>query len=637
MKYLIVFISSVVFSFTVQAQLDWTEVEIPMSDGQFLAGDIYLPPDWESGPTILVQTPYWKDLYHFVGLPMGIFFNQDEMGYAMVIVDWRGFFGSADAAYTGSPTRGEDGYDVVEWIAGQEWSDGKIGTWGPSALGRIQYQTAREQPPHLVCMVPQVASPLYEYSEYYHNGAARTEYLEQTDALGFGTSPLIYANPYYNLLWSFTENANHYPEEITIPTFMIGGWYDHNIDVMIRSFAELQTMSATDVQAQHKLLMGPWVHGGSGTAIIGSNIQGELEYLMAEGWSDSLAFAFFDYHLKDIDNGWNETPAVQYFQMGDDEWRSAPEFPVETQLNTLYLQPDFSMSTDLPSEPAELAFQYDPTDPSPTIGGPTLRIDLDQGPYDQSDLVESRDDILVFTTAELPADADVVGAIKVRLGIKTDVIDTDVAVRLCDVYPDGRSMLVNCGIYRLRFLNGFTLEAETMLIPGDAYFADITLPHTALTFKAGHRIRLDITGSNYPLYNRNMNTGGEMYPDGNGDTLVNPLVAQNLLLVNTSDINTSYIGLPMTGDYPVAVNDFMPSPKILVFPNPASAMLQLELGREMELNTTFGLYDASGKLVHTFSSGSRSFSLDVSAFESGVYTLQNLSGNIPVFEKIVIR
>jgi putative CocE/NonD family hydrolase len=433
------------------------------------------------------------------------------------------------------------------------------------------------------------------------------------------------------------ENANLYPDEIAIPALMIGGWYDHNIDVMVQTFSDLQSQSAPAMQNQHRLLMGPWVHGGSGTAIVGSNLQGELSYPSAEGWSDSLAFAFFDYHLRGIDNNWQNTPAVQFFQMGDDEWRTADSFPVATQTNTIFLHPDLTLSAQIPSTEAEIAFQYNPEDPSPTIGGPTLRTDLDQGPFDQSELVESREDVLVFTSPVLTDDAEVIGAVKVRLGIKTDVSDTDIAVRLCDVYPDGRSMLVNCGIYRLRFLNGFTQADETFLTDGNGYFAEITLPHTALTFKEGHRIRLDVTGSNYPMFNRNMNTGGEMYPNGNGDTLVNPIIANNLLLIGTTQPATSYIELPMTGNFPVSVYTGTIENDLRVYPNPANDIITIETGVAAQNNANYGILDASGKLIETFTVQSARFEKQVGHLSPGQYTIQCLDMDTPSGVKIVIR
>lgn len=634
MKHFLVLSFYLSCSYSAISQLDWSEVDIPMSDGEFLSGDVYLPPNWESGPVILIQTPYWKDLYHVFGLPLGIFYNQDEMEYAIVVVDWRGFFGSASAAYAGAPSRGEDGYDVVEWIASQSWSDGKIGTWGPSALGRVQFLTAREHPPHLVCIAPQVASPLYSYGEYYENGVARTEYLEQLDFLGFGTSPVIYANPYYNNLWTITENLNDYPDEIDVPVFMAGGWYDHNIDVMIKTFQDLQTVSPAAVQAQHKILMGPWVHGGSGSAIVGSATQGELEYEAAVGWSDSLAFEFFDYYLKGIDNGWNDIPPVTYFQMGDDEWRQAATIPIETNIATYYLGEDFVLNNDLPAEDGELEFQYNPEDPSPTVGGPTLRTDLDQGPFDQSDPVESRDDILVFSTQPLMQDIEVMGKARVKLLVQTDVPDTDIAVRLCDVYPDGRSMLVNCSIHRLRFLNGFTASDEQFLTSGSTYEVEIELPHTAITFKEGHRIRLGISGSNYPLYNRNMNTGGEMYPDGNGDTLVNPVVAHNKLILQP-DNATSRLELPVVDAPTILVSESELLDELFIYPNPSAG--EFLVSCQNGFYGVLRLCDAKGQLIRTIDMKRTQVFVDWSDLTPGLYHLSCTAGNKTVTKSLVIR
>src|SRR5205085_7359652 len=136
--------------------------------------------------------------------------------YIFVFVDWRGFYGSASAAYSGSPGHGEDGYDVVEWIAQQPWSNQKIGTWGASALGRVQYMTAKKNPPHLTCICPLVAGPQYEYVEYFPGGDLRTEYLEQLDGLGFGLSPVVMAHPVHDIAWTFSENANFYPDSINV-------------------------------------------------------------------------------------------------------------------------------------------------------------------------------------------------------------------------------------------------------------------------------------------------------------------------------------------------------------------------------------------------------------------------------------
>ncbi|MBU0763657.1 MAG: CocE/NonD family hydrolase, partial [Bacteroidetes bacterium] len=208
---------------------------IPMRDDKKLAADIYVP-DGGAGmqyPVILIQTPYNRLFYRYY-LPLGFGITIDDEDYVLVIVDWRGFYGSAQA-WSSTAKKGEDGYDCVEWIALQPWSDGQIGTWGPSALGRCQFETAREKPPHLVCCVPLVAAPQYNYTEYYPGGVKRTEYIEQLSGLGYSMS-LIESNPYYNYLWQYVEADSYYPSDIEVPVLMIGGWYDHNIDNMMAFF-----------------------------------------------------------------------------------------------------------------------------------------------------------------------------------------------------------------------------------------------------------------------------------------------------------------------------------------------------------------------------------------------------------------
>jgi len=371
---------------------------IPMRDGKKLLADVYLPAPNDTFPVILVQTPYNRLAYRFTEVPLFVY-QVSAMSYAMVIVDWRCFYGSASACATGAK-RGEDGYDAVEWIAAQPWCNGKVGTWGPSALGKVQYQTAREQPPHLVCGVPLVAGSQFNYQEYFPGGAARTEFIEQLDGLGFGLSTFLYANTVHNFAWTIAENDSWYPNQIAVPMLLIGGWYDHNVTVMLDLFTGLHSQSPPAVRNDHRLLMGPWAHGGFGPTHVGSSQQGELFYPAAEGWSDSLAIRFFDYWLRNVPNGWGSSPVVQYFQTGENQWQNAPQFPpTGVTDDTLFLHQNGSLLTNPPSTSGTFStISYDPRDPSPTYGGATLRQDLLQGPYDQSDTVESRQDVLLFTS-----------------------------------------------------------------------------------------------------------------------------------------------------------------------------------------------------------------------------------------------
>ncbi|MCB0429534.1 MAG: CocE/NonD family hydrolase, partial [Flavobacteriales bacterium] len=496
----------------------WSQVlspevdSIPMRDGKKIAADVYLPTSGAAYPVILIQTPYNR-LYYRLGLPLGIKKDLAGSPYAFVIIDWRCFYGSQSACVA-QPNRGQDGYDVVEWIATQSWCNGKIGTWGPSALGKIQFQTAKENPPSLTCAVPLVAGSQFNYDEYYPGGCYRTEYVEQLDALGFGLSPLLKANPVKNLTWSVAEAANLYPASIHVPMLMIGGWYDHNVEVMMALFDTLKSGGDAAIHDRHRLVMGPWAHGGSGTAQVGTAQQGDLVYQAAAGWSDSLALAFLDYHLRGVANGWDATPEIRYFQMGTDTWLAESHWPPAGQTRTLYLHDDDTLRASTPANGNGKSFQYDPHDPSPTVGGPTLKQGLQQGPYDQAPVVENRGDSWVLSTPVLNEDLVIHGRVIANLFVSSDRTDTDICLRLTDVYPDERSMLVADQVLRMRFRNGYTVADTMLMTPGQVYPVEIAFPNTAITILKGHRLRFIITSANYPRFDLNLNNGGPMYTAG---------------------------------------------------------------------------------------------------------------------------
>ena len=194
--------------FNAFAQLNPLAVSVPMRDGKFLAGDLYLPSSTGKFPVILIQTPYNKNNYKISGLPFGIKYDITKSNYAILVVDWRCRFSSISACAFGSDN-GEDGYDLVEWAGVQTWSTGKIGTWGPSALGNIQFNTAKKQPPHLVCAIPEVASPVFEYSKYFHGGVLEAASFKTLNEKLFpGSYDLVIKNPYYNATWQFVENSS---------------------------------------------------------------------------------------------------------------------------------------------------------------------------------------------------------------------------------------------------------------------------------------------------------------------------------------------------------------------------------------------------------------------------------------------
>lgn len=608
-------------------------VNIPMRDGKTLAADIYRPDTVNKYPVILIQTPYNRTFYRW-SLPLGTGLKLSTSKYAFVIVDWRCFYGSTSACVA-SPDRGKDGYDVVQWIAAQPWSDGKVGTWGPSALGKIQYQTAKEKPANLVCAAPLVAGSQFNYDEYFPGGVYRTEYVEQLDALGYGMSTTLLANPVYNLTWQFAENANMYPESITIPVFMIGGWYDHNISVMLQLFDSLKANSPVAVRTKHKLMMGPWAHGGFGAAYVGSGNQGELSYPGAAGWSDSLALRFFDHYLRGVNNNWDNEPVMRYFQLGEDNWNTCTTWPPLALPDVkLYLHKNGLLDPAVPTAAKDSSIIiYDPRDPSPTYGGTTLKQGLKQGPYNQKDTVESRNDILVFSTPVLTQNVKLKETTKAVFYVSSNRFDTDFAIRLTDVYPDGRSMLVSDGIRRMRFRKGFTAADTSRIVPGQIYQVQIDLPSTAITFLAGHRIRIDITSSNYPRFDSNLNNGNKMYVAG--DTLV----ATNT--VYFSNTKPSYVSFAFE-NYPTGVKEMAyDASHINIYPNPSSGKLFIELEQNFTEPVQLDVFSSTGQRVYSISMvngmNKEKSEINTSNWDAGIYMIRITSAEQTFTRKIIVE
>jgi uncharacterized protein len=496
------------------AQLPYQEIDIPVRDGKTLKADIYIGDGTGKKPVILVQTPYNRLLYRLSLGRKGSNFPLDTSAYHYVFVDWRGFYGSTAAAVPGYD-RGLDGYDIVEWLAAQPWSNGKIGTYGGSALGMIQFQTARHKPPHLVCAAPSIIDYRTEYSDYYCQGVLRYEHVQSLERLGFTSTDLITSRPVENALWDLIRNQSDYPEDIAVPLLMCSGWFDHYPADVLRAFADLRSRSDASVRAQHKLIMGPWTHSE-----VDLEMQGDLRFPEAVDVYRDAALQFFAYHLLGAKNGWPLQPALRYFQMGENTWKTADGWESRPAIPyTLYLHSDGNLSEQAESTAGARSMPYDPRDPSPSVGGARFN-PLDPtaipGPLDISATVEARQDALVFTSPLLQTDVRTAGPAQVTLTFSSNRTDTDVSVRLCDVYPDGRSIILGDGIRRLRFRDG--TRSEVLMQPGTPYTTTVTVPDLAHTFRPGHRIRVVIASSNWPRFDRNLNNGGEMYIAG--DTLL---------------------------------------------------------------------------------------------------------------------
>ena len=619
---IVVLLTVCVFPSLISGQNSYEVIEIPMRDGKSLVADLYLPNETDTFPVVLIQTPYNKVFFRSRGLPLGIDQELTSSPYAFVVLDWRCRFASLGACSAGS-SNGEDGYDAVEWIAAQSWCNGNIGTLGPSALGNIQYQTAREQPPHLVCAIPEVASPQIHYQQYLPGGALRTEYFLSLDVLFPGSGfNLVVANPHYNLLWRITENETMYPEDIKIPMLLIGGWFDHNLTDNLTMIDTLMHASDPSIREKHKILIGPWVHGGTGPSFLGSATQGELNFDDVAGWNNLMSRKFMDYYLLGVDNGWEHHQRYIYYQIGDGSIEESSQWPPAAVLSTtFYLNSDNSITPVMQEFNESRSFIYDPTDPSPTVGGKTLNLALSQGPYDQKE-VELRSDRLIYSTETLTSQLKVNGRIELQLYVSSDRKDTDFVLRLTDVFPDGRSMLIGESIQRMRFRNGYTVVDTSFLEQGKVYSLTLAIDDLAYTFLPGHKLRVIITSSNYPRYNRNMNTGEEMYPDNHVDTLVNPLVATNAIW--TGPDFPSKIVLPLLSSTPTAVFQSPAFSEFMIYPNPASTKIHILSDHPAG---QIWLVDLMGR-KYFYGQQSKSKSLDVQSLPDGIYwvIIKNQSG-----------
>jgi predicted acyl esterase len=596
-----ILILSCLSAFEVSAQMTPTfTASIPMRDGKSLAADVYVPVSCDSCPTILIQTPYNKNAFRN-GLPLGILQNLNASPYSWVIVDWRGFYAS-QSAIVAQPDRGKDGYDVIEWIVSQSWSNGKVGTWGPSALGVIQYQTAKEKHPNHICAVPQVATPQQSYDGYFFGGVLEKSYLQQLDALGYGLSATVLANPYYSNTWTFAENNSWYPQDITIPTLQVGGWYDHNINKMIEWYKATKTSAAAQVRNQQWLLVGPWVHGGTGSAYVGSANQGELSYPNAAFMSDTMARNFFAYYLRSSNNGWQNTPAITYYKTGANIWANDVDSSIESSTSSeLFLSENNVLRSSTGAGISD--FVCDPKSPSPTIGGQTLSTGLSQGPYNQNTL-DSRNDITTFSTDFLTNDVTISGRVKANLYIQCNKPDADIVVRVVDVYPDGRSMLINDGIRRMRFRNGYRKTDESFMNPSNIYNVEVQMPFINYTWKAGHKIKIYVSGNSSTRWDVNLQNGDSMYVAG--DTMT-----ANIQIHHSTQYPSKLI---LPGNSPLVSVKDIDFESNAIYPNPTNDKLFIQ----SDINAkSYEIYDLSGKLLRR--DNVNASAINVGDLNSGMY------------------
>jgi predicted acyl esterase len=482
-----------------------TTYMVAMRDGIKLATDVYLPGDGTGKyPVVVARTPYGKS-----NGGKGMAANASRRGYAFVVQDLRGRFQSEGhhAIIFGNDGWGEhqDGRDTLAWIARQPWCNGKIGSWGGSALGITQNMAAPVAPDELKGQFVVVAFSDYYRQGAYQGGVFRTQLIERwLQATGMVETNLatFVAHPRYDDFWK-NLNGETQAAKVRAPAVYYGGWYDIFLQGTINSFLTVHYHGGEGAKGKCRLVIGPIGHGTFT----------ELKYPAnaAQGPACSDAFTWFDHVLLGKDNAISKEKAVHYYVMGDptdpkapgNYWRHVDDWPPPCQATLFYFHLDGTLVQDKPPDGNDAkTYTYDPKDPVPNIGGQELGVPL--GPMDQR-RVEKRPDVLLFSTAALKEPVEVTGRLTAKLFVSSDCPDTDFTVKLCDVYPDGRSMLVTDGILRARYHQSF--EKDSFLEPGHVYELTVDLWSTSLVFNKGHRIRVAVSSSNSPRFEANPNTG----------------------------------------------------------------------------------------------------------------------------------
>lgn len=477
-------------------------VLVNMRDGVQLPTAVY-ESGRKVGPSILLRTPYGRyslesTAEEYVGL-----------GYNVVSQDVRGT-GEAEGSFNYFESdgfgRNQDAYDTLEWMDTQEWSNGQVCLSGGVSIGTLSSLAAGTAHPSVKCVYSSMGSVgLYEYTAW-QGGAYRKEYIENLQTfMGVETSvPAVLAHPFPDDYWAGSDFSARYGS-INAALYLVTGWYDASSQGVLDVFTGMRKQGATaDIRGAQKLLVGPWAQLVPGPAI------GEVRFPGSAMPVDEEQ-RWFERWLKNMRNGIDTEAAVHYYRMGDVDqpspywngWIASDTWPVESSPQRLYLGEGGRLAWQAPQESASSStYSFDPADPAPTLGGSNF-FEM-SGPVDQRE-TEARPDVVSFSSAPLPAPVAITGRIVAELFVASSAVDTDFVVKLTDVYPDGRSMLIQDGILRMRAREG--RHQEVWMQPGEVYAIEVDLWSTSYVFNAGHTVRVSVTSSNYPRFSINPNTG----------------------------------------------------------------------------------------------------------------------------------
>lgn len=527
-------------------------VSVKMRDGVILRADIYRPTADGKFPVLLQRTPYNKDNDVDFG------FKSAARGFVVIVEDVRGRYASEGEWYT-FKNEPNDGYDSVEWAAALPYSDGRVGMFGGSYVGATQMLAAIAHPPHLAGICPIVTASNY-HSNWVYQGGAFEQWFDQnwtsglaqntfdrevannTNALqGISKFPLAsyplfnldknsdpasnatlapyyldwLAHPNYDDYWKAISIEDHFGD-INVPALHIAAWYDLFLGGSLRNYEGLKAHAATEkARQEQRLVVIVGGHAGNGPKI------GDVDFGAASKFDeDETTLHWYEYLFKGAQNEFASGKRVRIFVMGANQWREENDWPLARARNTKYflhsegkansVSGNASLSAKPPTKESSDQYIYDPANPAPTVGGP-LCCDskhLAPGPRDQR-AVEARNDVLVYSTPAMSEDTEVTGPITLELYAKSSAVDTDFTAKLIDVSPDGFAQNLTEGILRTRYRD--SQETPSPITPGQIYKLNIDLWATSNVFKKGHVLRLEISSSNFPRFDRNLNTGRVRY------------------------------------------------------------------------------------------------------------------------------
>jgi putative CocE/NonD family hydrolase len=512
------------------------DLKTPMRDGVNLVADLYYPEEGERFPVLLLRSPYSTQFPRYMEWMKRFV----AAGYAVFMQDCRGRYKS-EGIWRPYVDETNDGYDTQEWIGIQPWCDGRIGMFGSSYPGFTQILPATQRSSFVKGLVP-MANQEDNYGHLRCNGVLQlqnsvnfvwlgdrlrqevtAEYCELDEI--YRRLPLVTAlddladrpfyrdivrHPNFDDFWKSYSMKGRY-SEVDVPAYFVTGWYDNLVHEGFKCFSAWKSQARTqEARRFSRMLIGPWTHGqiGSGERF------GDIEFGPAAAADiPGLHVRWYDQRIRGLDTGIDDEPPVRIFVMGENMWRGEEEWPLaRTQFTQFFLHSagganslfgDGELNLEAPGTESPDCFTYDPADPVPTLGGQSMFAE-NTGPRDRCP-VERRDDVLVYTSSPLVADVEVTGPIELTLYAASSAPDTDFTATLVDVHPGGKAINISEGIVRARFRD--SLELAALIAPGATYQYRIEVWETSNLFKAGHCIRVEVSSSNFPRFDRNLNTG----------------------------------------------------------------------------------------------------------------------------------